>query len=174
MKTRLVFATVMVVLFLVSPNKIEAQKPDRVSRVEARVAELERRLAEVESKLAKGTTAGAAQAQRGRQPSAPSESAGRRFLEANGKRFQIVRPQSDFLFGFTVKSFTKTNGIDSIARYTMEYKAQVECEKLAQPGEQGADVRVFCTRVGQVVNLSGTIEFRKTENGWRAPDGKIY
>ncbi|MGZ8845387.1 MAG: hypothetical protein ACXW3C_02890 [Pyrinomonadaceae bacterium] len=174
MKTLFVFATVMVVLFLVLPNKIEAQKPDRVSRLEARVAELERRLAEVESKLAKGTTAGAAQAQRGRQPSAPSESAGRRFLESNGDRLQTVRRQSDpFLFGFTVESFTKTNGIDRGLHYTMEYRAQVKCEKLVQP-KVVSYIRVFCTRVGQVVNLSDTIEFEKTDNGWRAPDGKIY
>jgi hypothetical protein len=60
----------MVVLFLitsVTPNRIEGQTPDRVSRLEARVAELERRLAEVESKMAKdaGATTGAAVAKPG-------------------------------------------------------------------------------------------------------------
>jgi hypothetical protein len=68
MKTLFVLASVMVVLFLAVPaNRIEAQAPNRMLRLEARVAEIEKRLAEVEAQLAKigGTTSGPAQAHPG-------------------------------------------------------------------------------------------------------------
>jgi hypothetical protein len=57
-----------------------------------------------------------------------------------------------------VKSFTKTNGFGDDKNYTIEYKAENECQMVAG----------VCLKVGQIVPINGTIEFQKTENGWRA------
>ena len=84
----------------------------------------------------------------------PSESTGRRWAEAN------ISPGF-----FTLKSFTKTNGFGDDKSYTMEYKAETECQKVI-PG--------YCLKVGQVISQEGKITFQKTENGWRADDGRIY
>jgi hypothetical protein len=98
----------------------------------------------------------------------PSESAGRRFLEAFGK----------IDGSYSVKSFTKTNGAGDDKRYTMEYTAVVECQKVNFDPNAfyvgGSPYAVRCKEVGTRYTDSGKIEFQKTDNGWRAPDGNIY
>jgi hypothetical protein len=96
----------------------------------------------------------------------PSESAGRRFLEAYAKTHS-----------YSVTSFTKTNGVGDDNHYTMEYKTVVECQKVnSSPGDfwLGASYDVRCQEVGKLLTVSGKIEFEKTDNGWRAPDKNIY
>jgi len=98
----------------------------------------------------------------------PSESAGRRFLEAYAKKDG----------SYSVKSFTKTNGVGDDKHYTMEYKAVVECQKVnTDPGGFYVGDKPYvvrCKEVGTLFTDSGKIEFQMTDNGWRAPDGNIY
>jgi hypothetical protein len=93
----------------------------------------------------------------------PSESAGRRYCE-----------QHETMDGYLkLKSFTKTNGIGDDRSYEMEYEAEFECQRVNTLLGTTEIVGV-CKKVGQIIKRSGRIRFEKTENGWRAPDGKIY
>jgi hypothetical protein len=93
----------------------------------------------------------------------PSESAGRRYCEQHGT-----------IDGYTkLKSFTKTNGSGDDRSYEMEYEAEYECQKVNTLLGTTEIVGV-CKKVGQIFKTSDRIQFTKTENGWRAPDGKIY
>jgi hypothetical protein len=129
-----------------------------VSRLEASVAKLEKRLAAVEAELAgiEATTSRAAQAQPGRQPSAPSESEGKKFLD------DLSAP----LHCYRVKSFTKTNAKSDEHNYTMEYEAELECLQTIDFFGYGNPLGIRCQK-GQIVKKKGEIPFEKTENGWR-------
>jgi len=94
--------------------------------------------------------------------STPSESEGRKFLEDKGAENKV----------YTVKSFTKTNGIEDERTYKMEYQADLEC---LQPGAMiissgltsATNVGIACERKGQIWDVKGKLVFEKTENGWR-------
>ena len=89
--------------------------------------------------------------------STPSESEGRKFLEDKGAEKKL----------YTVKSFTKTNGINDERTYTMEYEAEVEC---LQPGAlviSASSYMIPCEKKGQSVKLKSKLFFEKTDNGWR-------
>jgi len=94
----------------------------------------------------------------------PSESAGRRYCEKN----------CGTIDGYLkLKSFKKTNGIGDDRSYEMEYEIEVECLSVTiTPGI--SEIGGVCKKVGQIFKESGRIRFQKTENGWRAPDGRIY
>jgi hypothetical protein len=93
----------------------------------------------------------------------PSESAGRRYCE-----------QNETIEGYLkLKSFKKTNGIGDDRSYILEYEAEVECQTVNTLHGTPRIIGV-CKEVGQIFKKSGRIQFQKTENGWRAPDGKIY
>ena len=94
----------------------------------------------------------------------PSESAGRSYCEQHEKIDGHLK----------LKSFTKTNGIgDDDRSYEMEYEAEVECLSVTTLPVI-PEIAGVCKKVGQIFKRSGRIRFEKTENGWRAPDGKIY
>lgn len=91
-------------------------------------------------------------------------------------------------------NFSKTNGLEAetngVKIYKFEYQAEIEfadeCWWAGQPGHFAADpvkasvwdalghVLQRRMRKGQREKLSGTLEFEKTERGWRGPDGQIY
>jgi hypothetical protein len=96
----------------------------------------------------------------------PSESAGRRILENEGR--DPIRP-------FNVKKYMKTNGLEKGGQYTLEYEAEIECTKIKNEPSWAVVIRgQVCREIGEIHKISDKIQFEKTENGWRAPDGKIY
>jgi hypothetical protein len=115
----------------------------------------------------------------------PSESDGRKVAESIGEKE-----------GYTVKSFSKTNAVDHGVAYVLEFEAEVECERvndrncyegpptdLTKPyvpciprSNPGADKLhdISCFKVGETHKFNSSMEFQKTEKGWRGPDGQIY
>ena len=91
--------------------------------------------------------------------SQPSESAGRKYLDATHERSGTAK-------AWKVKSFTKTNGTGDDKSYTMEYEAELVCHTVVDGTK--------CDIVGKVIQDKDKILFQKTDNGWRAPDGNIY
>src|SRR5712692_4639609 len=87
----------------------------------------------------------------------PSESAGKRFLE-NYKKFGRLKE-------YNVRSFTKTNGVETGNTYSLEFEAEVEClyEVTPQPGDIPILEKfdVLCEKVGALKKLKGKILFEK-------------
>lgn len=138
MKTLFVLASVMVVLFLAAPNKIEAQGPDRVSRLEARVAELEKRLAEIEAQLPRiaGTTSGAGQAQPG---------SNRKLSQDNAEK--------------TIKGFASTNSVGPMASFEVgDCSFNVQSIIRIQPLSQFSDTEATSIVILKCTN--GAIAFK--------------
>lgn len=107
----------------------------------------------------------------------PSESAGRKFLENIGTELETISSSGRIKGVFRVMNFTKTNGVSQGDSYTLEYEAELECLKVTrEPGDMFLQTKysVSCEQIGEVVKQSGKIEFQRTENGWRASDGRIY
>ena len=108
----------------------------------------------------------------------PSESDGRKVVENIAKNMGV----------YTVKSFTKTNGVDQGETYLLEFEGEVECQKVnADPPSQGgftfkggitiAEYRIYdvtCSKVGETHKLKGQMPFQKTEKGWRGQDKQVY
>ena len=96
--------------------------------------------------------------------STPSESEGRKFIDDWDQRIDL----------YTVKSFTKINGMGDEKTYTME--AEIECLKSNyRPNTVVAGAfYVVCQQKGQIVKGSGKIQFEKTENGWRPLPGTSF
>lgn len=90
--------------------------------------------------------------------SVPSDSDGRKYLEARGDELKVYK----------VQSFTKTNGLGDETGYTLEYEAQLECLRSTVDILWDAGPRVDCGSAGQIVKKKGALVFQKTENGWRA------
>jgi hypothetical protein len=101
--------------------------------------------------------------------SKPSESAVVKLLENHGKKTGLYK----------VKSVRKTNGVTSQNIYKLEFVAEVECLK-AKFSESSFQLRLLdrydapCEQIGQVLKVTDSIMFEKTEKGWRAEDGNIY
>lgn len=87
----------------------------------------------------------------------------------------------------TLDAFSKVNAqrmdMFGVSLYTVEYRATIAWPKGLNTQCIGNDPDEFrgwdCAmaksrKVGQVENLAGTLEFEKTENGWRGPGGKVY
>lgn len=91
--------------------------------------------------------------------STPSDSDGRKFIDDWDQGVDL----------YTVKSFTKTNGMGDEKTYTMEYQAEIECLKVNYTPNTVVASGFFneCRQKGQVVKAMGKIQFEKTENGWR-------
>lgn len=158
MKTLFVLASVVFVLFLATPvNKIEAQGPDRVSRLEARVAELEKRLAEIEERLTRiaGTTSGAAQAQSG-----PNRKLSQDTAEKTIKGFastNSVGPMSSFEVGdcsFNVESILRIQPLSQFSDMEATSIVILKCANGAIAFkfvfQKDIDNRWFLTKIGPV------------------------
>lgn len=89
--------------------------------------------------------------------STPSESEGRKFIEDKGAEKKL----------YTVKSFTKTNGVNDERTYTMEYEAEIECLQSGALVINSSSYMIVCENKGQIGKLRSKLVFEKTENGWR-------
>jgi hypothetical protein len=91
--------------------------------------------------------------------STPSESEGKKVLDAKGAETKLYK----------VKSFRKTNGVSEERNYRMEFEAELEC---LQPGTIPVNWKksfnvITCRSIGEVGKIDGSLVFEKTENGWR-------
>ena len=110
--------------------------------------------------------------------SAPSESDAQAVLESEGKGL------------IKLVSFSKTNAILSevqgVKVYTLEYEATIEfledCwwrgPRMGFSWLSKREPRMISlynrARAGQRELITGEMEFKKTEKGWRGEDGRIY
>ena len=111
--------------------------------------------------------------------STPSESDAKKILES-----KIAKESGGLI---KLVSFTKTNAILSevqgVKVYTLEYEATIEflegrwwlfTQGFRVSRRESATFASARFRAGERRSITGEMEFKKTERGWRGEDGRIY